>query len=171
MTAKWINYLIRGIFVLIGLSLLLLSVSMVAMSLISVIQDALKGEFHVSALLDNASIIVISAAVLDLGKFFFEEQVTGGRDMSHIDEVRSSLTKFMTIILIAMSLEGLLMVFEVSTSEQLSELVYPAILFATTISGIVAIGLFQWLTRRAPPIIGRGNAPGRREEETPSSDS
>ena len=144
-----LNAISKLLFALISLSLFALSFALITSSLQSVVSEFAEGQFAVSSLLNNVSGIVISAAVLDLGKFLFEEEVMRGRDLRYTREVRQSITKFMSIILIAMSLEALVMVFEVSTSDNLARVVWPTTLFGAAILALLALGVFQWLTRQA----------------------
>jgi hypothetical protein len=134
---------------LVGVSLLLLAFGLLAASLTGAIVDVFGGEFQIYSLLNRISGVVISVAVLDLGKFILEEEIVRGRDLRSTVEMRQSVTKFMTIILIAISLEALVMVFKVSTSDDFSVIVYPAILLTVTVFALIAIGLFQLMTRTA----------------------
>jgi hypothetical protein len=137
------------LFSLVGGSLLLLAFALLAASLTGVITDIHDGEFRIYSLLNRISGVVISVAVLDLGKFILDEEIIRGRDLRSTSEVRISVTKFMTIILIAMSLEALVMVFKVSTSDDFSTIVYPSILLTIIVFALIAIGVFQLLTRKA----------------------
>jgi hypothetical protein len=66
-------------------------------------------------------------------------------------ESRLSLTKFITIIVIAASLEALVMVFKTSRTS-IPEAIYPAALFAASMAALVSLGAYQWLPSRiAPP--------------------
>ena len=81
-------------------------------------------------------------------------------------EARRSLTKFITIIVIAASLEALVMVFETSRTD-VTKSIYPAALFAAAMFALVRSGLFQWLSSRiAPPPDGGRRA--RRGRDRPS---
>ena len=74
------------------------------------------------------------------------------RELRSAVEARRSLTKFITIVVIAASLEALVMIFEASRTE-LERSVYPAILFGVAMFALVALGAFQWLSSRiaVPP--------------------
>ena len=56
-----------------------------------------------------------------------------------------SLTKFFTIVVIVLSLEGIVLLFEVKL-DQLERLIYPTALMAVAILALVGLGLFRWLT-------------------------
>lgn len=148
-----LNKIVRALnvflFSLVGISLLLLAFALLATALTGVVIDLLNGEFRIYGLLNRISGVVISVAVLDLGKFILEEEIVRGRDLRSTSEMRQSVTKFMTIILIAMSLESLVMVFKVSTSDDFAAVVYPSILLTVIVFALIAIGLFQLMTRTA----------------------
>lgn len=149
MHMKLVGVLSFVLFGVIGVSLFVLSFGLILTALTSGVRDVIEGQLHIHGLLNSVSAIVISAAVLDLGKFIVEEEIVRGRDLRSTREVRASITKFMTIILIAMSLESLVMIFEVSTSDDFSDIVYPTLLMATTVFALIGIGLFQMFTRKA----------------------
>ncbi len=160
MLEKIIRALNVFLFSLVGTSLLLLAFGLLAASLTGVIIDIYGGEFRIYSILNRISGVVISVAVLDLGKFILEEEIVRGRDLRSTSEMRQSVTKFMTIILIAMSLESLVMVFKVSTSDDFAAVVYPAILLTVIVFALIAIGLFQLMTRKAEQ---HGEATDRQE--------
>ena len=83
-------------------------------------------------------------------------------------ESRRSLTKFITIIVIAASLEALVMIFETSHGD-ITEAIYPAALFAAAMFALIALGAFQWLSSRiAPPPAGaEGDSIDHSEAEKP----
>jgi hypothetical protein len=149
MLEKIIRALNVFLFSLVGASLLLLAFALLATALTGVFFDLYNGEFRIYSLLNHISGVVISVAVLDLGKFILEEEIVRGRDLRSTSEVRQSITKFMTIILIAMSLESLVMVFKVSTGDDFSSVIYPAILLTVIVFALIAVGLFQLMTRKA----------------------
>ena len=68
-----------------------------------------------------------------------------------IREARRSLTKFMTIIIVALSLEALVLVFE-TKQEQVSALVYPSIVMGVAVLALVGLGMFQWLSSKADAL-------------------
>ncbi len=149
MLEKIIRVLNVSLFSFVGAALILLALALLMAAVNGVIVDVRDGEFQVYTLLNHISGVVISVAVLDLGKFILEEEVIRGHDLRATSEVRQSITKFMTIILIAMSLESLVMVFKVTTSDDFSDIVYPVTLLTVIVLALIAIGGFQLMTRKA----------------------
>jgi hypothetical protein len=67
--------------------------------------------------------------------------------LHRIAEARRSLTMFFTIIIIAVSLEALVIVFQ--NKDQPYMLFYPTALLGVAVFAVVGLGVFQWLTREA----------------------
>lgn len=97
--------------------------------------------------MDALGFFIISMAVLDLSKFLVEEEVFRDRELRAASEARRTLTKFMVIICIAMSLESLVNVLRVHQSGDITELVYPAALLAASTFAMVGLGIYQRLSR------------------------
>lgn len=99
------------------------------------------------AVLDSIGLVIIGFAVVETAKFIAEEEILRQRELRSSVESRRSITKFVTIVVIAASLEALVMVFQTSR-EGIALAVYPAILFAATMLALVALGAYQWLSSR-----------------------
>jgi hypothetical protein len=106
---------------------------------------------EVLGVLEAAGLVIIGFAILETARFIGEEEILRRKELRSAVEARRSLTKFITIIVIATSLEALVMIFEASRTD-VSHAVYPALLFGTAMFALVALGAFQWLSSRiAPP--------------------
>jgi hypothetical protein len=106
---------------------------------------------EVLGVLEAAGLVIIGFAIVETSRFIAEEEIMRRKELRSAVEARRSLTKFITIIVIAASLEALVMIFEASRTE-VSHAVYPALLFGTAMFALVALGAFQWLSSRiAPP--------------------
>ena len=102
-------------------------------------------------LLDGVGMIVLAIAVFEIAKYLYEEEIVRDRELRHADEARRTLTKFLTTIIIAASLEGLVLVFEARTAD-MSAMVYPAILLMVIVFMVLGLALFQLISRRAETI-------------------
>lgn len=107
------------------------------------------GEAALDNMLDGIGLIIIAVAVADVGKFLFEEEVVADRELRRPAEARGSLTKFMTIIIIALSLESLVLITKASR-DHAGEILYPALLMLVAVATMVGLGLFQMLSHRVP---------------------
>ena len=140
----------RVYFVLAVAFLTLLAIVLLGWAAWEIVTALLHGE--VVGVLDSAGLVIIGFAIIETARFIAEEELVRRRELRSAVEARRSLTKFITIIVIAVSLEALVMVFEAGRTE-LSEAIYPAVLFSAAMLALVALGVFQWLSSRiaAPP--------------------
>ena len=88
---------------------------------------------------------VTIAAVFDVAKYLMEEEVLRDRELRSAAEARETLTKFMVIIVIALTLEALVFVLG-AASKDLSLLVFPALLFGIAAVMVVALGVYLRLS-------------------------
>jgi len=101
-------------------------------------------------ILESISLIIIAFAVLELSKFIADELIEKKRELRSAREARRSLTRFITTIIIAFSLEALVMVFEANRRE-LGDAIYPTALFAAAVFALVGLGTYQWLSNKVEP--------------------
>ncbi|GHA36722.1 hypothetical protein GCM10007989_36060 [Devosia pacifica] len=133
-------------FVVATLMLMVLAVALLVTAAWQALQGILQGD-PVDSALDSIGIVIIGFAVVETSKFIAEEEILRKRELRSSRESRRSITKFITIIVIAASLEALVMVFKTSR-EGLEYAIYPAALFASSMFALVALGAYQWLSSR-----------------------
>jgi hypothetical protein len=95
--------------------------------------------------LESIGLVTIAIAVYEVGKFLIEEELIRERQLRSVLEARRSLTKFFTIIIITLSLEAIVLVFETKL-ERIADLIYPTALMAVGVAAMIGLGLFQKLT-------------------------
>jgi hypothetical protein len=97
--------------------------------------------------------VVVAIAVFDVAKYLIEEEVVRAREMRAAGETRRSLTRFIATIAIAVFLEALVTVFRVS-QENVTELIYPTMLFVAAILLVVGLGIYQRLSAEVEQQVG-----------------
>ncbi|MGJ3264489.1 MAG: hypothetical protein ACFE0R_14760, partial [Salinarimonas sp.] len=93
-------------FVVATLSIMLLAFLLVASALWRVIVAVPSGDV-VDPVLEGIGLLIIGFAVVETAKFIAEEEILRRRELRSPVESRRSLTKFVTIIVIAASPEAL----------------------------------------------------------------
>jgi hypothetical protein len=105
------------------------------------------------AALTGIGYVVVAIAVFDVAKYLFEEEVVRAREMRAAAETRRSLTRFISTIAIAVFLEALVTVFRVS-QENVTDLIYPTMLFVAAILLVVGLGVYQRLSAEVEQQVG-----------------
>ena len=141
-----VDFISRGVFAIASAVLALIALALSVYSA-ALIVNALRGPWGEagSALLESIGYVVIAVAVFDVAKYFMEEEVIRGREMRLPSEARRSLTKFISTIAIAVFIEGLVMVFR-QGGQDITLILYPAVILFTGILIILGLGLYQRLS-------------------------
>ena len=139
------NRMGRVVYGLSGLSLALISLTMMAVGLWGIWVSVHEKTLLVKALLDAIGLMVIGMAVFDVSKFLLEEEVFHSSGIKSPLKQRETLIKFLLIIAIAVSLEALVFIFDAGKKD-ISNLIYPTFLLIAAILVVVGLGMYQKLT-------------------------
>ena len=112
-----------------------------------------SGEFLNQRLLSAVGYVVIAIAVFDVAKYLLEEEVVRERELRQVGEVRRSLTRFTSTILIAVLLEAIVLIFKFA-EDDISLTVSPALLLFAGVAMLIGLGLFQRLAATAEHATG-----------------
>lgn len=149
----------RLLYTIIAFALLGASIVLIGVAVWRTSQGFWTGDGALDTMLDAIGLVIIAVAVADVGKFLFEEEVVADREMRRPAEARGSLTKFMSIMIVALSLESLVLIAKTSR-ETMGDVVYPALLMLLAVLALVGLGLFQKLSQNATAAV-----PPDREED------
>ncbi len=150
----------RVIYSVAALALVAISITMIVASGLNVLQSMEAGDVLKQSLLDGIGLVVVSLAVFDVAKYLMEEEVLRDRELSSAAEARGTLTKFMVLIIIALTLEALVFVLG-AASEHLSLLVFPALLFAVAAFMVIALAIYLRLSSHVEARIGSEPPPAQ----------
>jgi hypothetical protein len=153
---RFYNWIALTYFLLATIALMLLAIGLLGIAIWDAVA-ALPTRRRVDALLNSVGLLIIGFAVVETAKFIAEEEILRRRELRSAVESRRSLTKFITIIVIAASLEALVMVFRTSR-ENIALTVYPSVLFGAAMLALVALGSYQWLSSRIEPATPQQEA-------------
>ena len=104
---------------------------------------AVNGNVQVmKKLLTAIGVAVISLALFDVSKYLIEEEVLREKAlMRNLEDSKRSLTKFMTIIAIAICLEALVFIFEAGKTD-VQTLFYPILLLTSGVFVVIGLGIY-----------------------------
>ncbi|MGI2169739.1 PDC sensor domain-containing protein [Shewanella sp. MF05960] len=113
--------------------------------------------------------LTLALAIFDLGKTILEEEVLMHKDIFRHSSTRRTITRFISTILIAISIEALLTMFKASLGEK--QYIEPAILMMLAVVGLlVGLGIYVYLGAKAELLLTQTQANrhcGRAEKNTP----
>ncbi len=104
----------------------------------------IKGEIT-KDILNAVTYTVIAIAVCDVGRYLVEEEVEHEKRLRSPSEARKTVTRFMVVISIALSLEGLVGVFEAS-NRNMNGVLYPISIVMCSIFVLIGLGIYQRLS-------------------------
>lgn len=96
--------------------------------------------------------LTLGLAVFDLGKTILEEEVLMHKDVYRHSSTRRTITRFMAAILIAVSIEGLLLMFKsaVGDGKHVMDGVW---IMAAAVGLLIGLGLYVYLGARAEQLL------------------
>ncbi|MGB5834827.1 MAG: hypothetical protein WBG92_22970 [Thiohalocapsa sp.] len=139
------RYLAVGFYFLASLALILASLLMIGRSLFDLYTIIVVEHAVTKDIIDSISFAVVAIAVFDVGRYLLEEEVQRRKELSSQSEVRQTLTRFMVATAVALSLEGLVGVFEAAV-KQPANLVYPVMVVVAAVLVVLALGVYQRLS-------------------------
>lgn len=101
------------------------------------------GDFGYTVI-DSVGYVVIAIAILDVAKHLFEEEVLEWHGPNKKPPFRQNFARFVSIISIAIFLEGLVLVFKM-TQDDIRLLVYPVLLLSIGVAMMIGLAIFQRL--------------------------
>src|SRR5262245_25193672 len=103
---------------------------------------------RLNAVLESIALLTVAVAALELGQTIIEEEVQREAQMSAPTRVRRFLSRFMIVLVVALSIEALVAVFQFS-HEAPERLPYAASIGLMAAALLVAWGVFIWLNQSA----------------------
>jgi hypothetical protein len=101
---------------------------------------------RVGGVLQTIALLTVAVAALELGQTILEEEVQRRAHMSTPTRVRRFLSRFMIVLVVSLSIEGLVVVFKAS-NEAPEHLPYAAAIGFMAAALLLAWGAFIWFNR------------------------
>jgi hypothetical protein len=146
----------NAVYTVASVVLLGMSLTMIGYGVWEVWSAFAAGTRVIQTMLDAIGLIVVAVAVFDVAKYLMEEEVLRDRELRSAREARETLTKFLVIVSIAVSLEALVFIFGAG-KRNMAELIYPTLLMAVAVFLVVGLGLYQRLSLSAERAAKRGS--------------
>jgi hypothetical protein len=121
------------------------------------------GAPRVNLILNAIALLTIAVATLELAQTIIEEEVQRAAHMAAPTRVRRFLSRFMVVLVVALSIETLVAVFEFSRSDP-SQLPYAAAIGLAAAALLAAWGVFIKLNRAAEELEPEAMAKAKRED-------
>jgi len=144
------------LYFVIAITLLAIAIGVIGYSLWNVWAEIRSDGSPIGALLDAIGLTVLALAVIDVSKYLFDEEVIRSRELRAAAEARGTLTKFLTIISIAVSLEAVVLIFGAAKSNVTDYVVYAALLLFAVVAIVTSLGIYQWLSAKTEQLTGKG---------------
>jgi hypothetical protein len=106
---------------------------------------------RVNTVLESIALLTVSLAALELGQTIIEEEVQRDAPVSIPTRVRRFLSRFVIVLVVALSIESLVAVFQFIHDDP-TQLVYAAAIGLTAASLMAAWGVFIRLNRSAEEL-------------------
>lgn len=153
----------RILYTVIAFALLAASIMLIGVAVWRTATGYWTGDNALETMLDGIGLVIIAVAVADVGKFLFEEEVVADRELRRPAEARGSLTKFMTIMIVALSLESLVLIAKTSR-ETMGDIIYPGLLVFLAVTAMVGLGLFQKLSQNVTAAVPPDHEDGKADK-------
>jgi len=118
---------------------------------------------RLNAVLESIAMLTVALASLELGQTILEEEVQRDAQMSAPTRVRRFLSRFMIVLVVALTIETLVLTFRVS-HEAPEHLPYVASIGFAAAALLVAWGVFVWLNRAAEELEPEAMQAAKRED-------
>lgn len=103
--------------------------------------------------------LTLALAIFDLGKTTLEEEVLMHKDIFRHSSTRRTITRFVAAILIAVSIESLLLMFKSALGDG-AALVSAVWMMLAAVGLLIGLGLYVYLGARAEALLKRNNGGG-----------
>lgn len=117
---------------------------------------------RLNTVLESIAVLTVAVAALELGQTILEEEVQRRAQMSAPTRVRRFLSRFMVVLVVALSIETVVLTFR--HAQDAAELPYVASIGFAAAALLIAWGVFIWLNRGAEQLEPESIQAAKRED-------
>lgn len=118
---------------------------------------------RLNAVLESIAVLTVAVAALELGQTILEEEFVREAQMSAPTRVRRFLSRFMVVLVVALSIETVVLTFRLSQDAP-QHLPYAASVGFAAAALLAAWGLFIWFNRAAEQLEPEAMQKAKRED-------
>ncbi|MCW8108261.1 hypothetical protein OPS25_07115 [Alteromonas ponticola] len=145
---KWIRKATASMF---SVLFMVVSYSMVGMAIYHFVTALQSDEQFVTGIIRSINDLFIALATYELSVGIFKEyRGKGDEDIGLIWSIRRTVTRFVSVVVIALVLEGLILVIKYSQLDMAGNLFYPVAVVISASILLVALAVFLHWTRQEP---------------------
>jgi hypothetical protein len=144
------DFFVKIFYSIFSIILALLSLKLIIWAVSSLTELSLD----IKHIFEGVILITLSIAIFDLARTIFEEEVLIYKDPRKHSETRKTMTRFLASIIIAVSIEALMLVFKFAMTEP-NKLLYSLGLFISVGVLIISLGIYVFLGSKAEISIKR----------------
>jgi hypothetical protein len=122
-----VHQLNNAFYTVVSLALMAFAAMLAGIGPVFLARAVFASDSFVEAMVSSLSYLILSIAVFDVARYVYDEEVRRGREMRKAPETRRSITKFITVIIIAVLMDALVALSKAGQGE-LDQLVYPVVL-------------------------------------------
>jgi len=160
---RFLHFVISILFVICALALLFLAGLQFWQAFVSSDTTMLHIQ-RVNAILRSLALLTVAVAALELGQTILEEEVQREADMSAPTRVRRFLSRFLIVLVVSLSIETLVLVFEVG-HDRPEQLPYAASVGVAAGVLLASWGVFIRLNRSAEDLEPEAMEHAKQEDE------
>ena len=97
--------------------------------------------------------LTLALAIFDLGKTTFEEEVLLGKDVFRHSSTRCTITRFIAAILIAISIESLMLIFKAALNADHALLMSATWVMLPAVGLLIGLGIYVYLGAKAEKLL------------------
>ena len=167
-TTKAAQFMFRGGHLVISVLFVACGVILIGIGCLELWAGVAPGDLELNSRMHTVmgalAVLTVALAALELGQTVLEEEVLREAQMSAPTRVRRFLSRFMVVLVVALSIETLVLVFRFS-HETPENLPYAAVVGIATAALLVAWGAFVRMNRAAEELEPEGLHDATKEDE------
>ncbi len=109
--------------------------------------------------------LTLALAIFDLGKTTLEEEVLLYKDILRHSSTRRTITRFIAVIIIAVSIEALLMIFKFALNDSGEHIIEAVWIIIAAALLLISLGVYVYLGSKAEGLLVKNNGDTRKRRE------